>query len=535
MVTLVDPHGRPIRAQQLKQQQTAQVASLHNEFDTHPVRGLTPARLAAILESAETGDLIAQCDLFEDIEEKDGHILAELGKRKRAVLGVEWTIEPPRNATPEEEKLAVYAEEVIRDMADLDDVMLDLLDAISKGYSLCEIEWQLDGREWLPAKIQHRPPRWFMLDRATRTELRLRDMSMDGQPLQPFGWLTHVHKAKSGYITRAGLGRCLVWPFLFKNYSVRDLAEFLEIYGLPPRIGTYPNGATDEEKRTLLRAVVNIGHAAAGIIPEGMMMEFKAAAGGGEGPFMAMIDWCERIESKAIVGQTLSAEAKATGMGSGVADLQGDVRWDLTVSDCRQLDSTLTRDLVYPILALNKGLPSLRRCPRFRHETELEEDLNARAERDTKIFSLGYEPSEDYIVETYGDGWAKKAAPAEPPPAAGAQLGQPTQPAPADPAQLRAVLAALKGDQPSDVTDPLVDQLGQAAAPVLAGWLDTLRGLATQADSLEALRDRLLAAYGDLPTADLAAVMQLGFVVADLTGRFDVIAEVDALRGAESR
>lgn len=532
MVTIVDSRGQPIRTQQLRQQQTAQVAQLHNEFDTHPVRGLTPGKLAAILEAAETGDLIAQCDLFEDIEEKDGHILAELGKRKRAVLGVDWVIEAPRNATPEEEALAAYAEEIIRDMQDLEDVMLDLLDAVSKGYSLCEIEWQFENREWLPARIEHRPPRWFQLDRATRTELRLRDMSMDGQALQPFGWLTHVHKAKSGYITRAGLGRCLVWPFLFKNYSVRDLAEFLEIYGLPPRIGTYPNGATDEEKRTLLRAVTNIGHAAAGIIPEGMMIEFKEAAKGVEGPFMSMVDWAERTESKAILGQTLSAEARPTGLGSGVADMQNDVRWDLTVSDCRQLAGTLTRDLVYPILALNKGLPNLRRCPRFRFETELEEDLNARAERDTKIYSLGYEPSEDYIEQTYGEGWMKKQAP-EPPPAGATPPPVPAKPA--DSAQLRAIIAALKGAAPSEAMDPLADQLGQAAAPVLAGWLDTLRGLAGEAQSLEALRDRLLAAYGDLPTDQLAAVMQLGFVVADLTGRFDVANETGALRGPESR
>src|SRR3569832_2420203 len=109
MVTIVDQRGQPIRTQQLKVPQTSSVASLHQEFAGHPVRGLTPAKLSGILEQAEQGDIIAQCDLFEDIEEKDGHLLAELGKRKRAVLGVNWVIEPPRNATPEEEKLAAYA------------------------------------------------------------------------------------------------------------------------------------------------------------------------------------------------------------------------------------------------------------------------------------------------------------------------------------------------------------------------------------------------------------------------------------------
>ncbi|MFK0569908.1 DUF935 family protein [Endozoicomonas sp.] len=47
--------------------------------------------------------------------------------------------------------------------------------------------------------------------------------------------------------------------------------------------------------------------------------------------------------------------------------------------------------------------------PRVWRKTEPEEDLMVRAERDNKISTLGYEPTEDYIRETYGDGWKKKA------------------------------------------------------------------------------------------------------------------------------
>ena len=60
----------------------------------------------------------------------------------------------------------------------------------------------------------------------------------------------------------------LAWPWLFKNFAVRDLAEFLEIYGLPLRLGTYnPNTSDDKARATLLRAVIGIGHDAAAIVP----------------------------------------------------------------------------------------------------------------------------------------------------------------------------------------------------------------------------------------------------------------------------
>ncbi|MGI9276552.1 MAG: phage portal protein family protein, partial [Endozoicomonas sp.] len=58
--------------------------------------------------------------------------------------------------------------------------------------------------------------------------------------------------------------------------------------------------------------------------------------------------------------------------------------------------------------------------PRVWRKTEPEEDLMARAERDNKISTLGYEPTEEYITETYGPGWKKKAASTLPPSGKGA-------------------------------------------------------------------------------------------------------------------
>jgi phage gp29-like protein len=47
---------------------------------------------------------------------------------------------------------------------------------------------------------------------------------------------------------------------------------------LPIRVGTYPAGATKEEKWTLLKAVLSIGRDAGGIIPQGMKIDFQNAA-----------------------------------------------------------------------------------------------------------------------------------------------------------------------------------------------------------------------------------------------------------------
>ena len=86
MAKILGPDGQPISSEVFAQPQTSHYSHLQRELQTHPTRGLTPSKLATILDQAEQGDLQAQFDLFEDMEEKDGHIAAELGKRRHALL-----------------------------------------------------------------------------------------------------------------------------------------------------------------------------------------------------------------------------------------------------------------------------------------------------------------------------------------------------------------------------------------------------------------------------------------------------------------
>ena len=52
--------------------------------------------------------------------------------------------------------------------------------------------------------------------------------------------------------------------------------------------------------------------------------------------------------------------------------------------------------------------------------------------------------------------------------------------------------------------------------------MDHVKNIVDQAQSLEQLRDELLAAYGGMEIAQLTEIMAMGFAAAELTGRFDV-------------
>ncbi len=398
MAQIIDIHGNPLQREVLTEPQTSRLGTLHREFAEHPSRGLTPVRLARILEAAEQGNLQAQADLFADIEEKDAHIFSEMAKRKNAILNIPWSIVPPKNASAQEKNDAEWMNEVLSELDGFEDFLLGMMDGIGYGYSNTEIEWELNGKLRMPKALHHRPASWFCLAQDKQDELRLRTTSADGEPLWSFGWIKHVHRAKTGYIARCGLHRVLAWPYLFKNYGIRDLAELLEIYGIPLRLGKYPSGTGEKEKATLLRAVTALGHSAAGIIPEGMSIEFEAIAAASHDPFMALVDWAERSVSKAVLGGTLTSQADGKTSTNALGNVHNEVRIDLRTSDARQIAATVKRDLIYSIYVLNRGpVTDIRRLPTLEFDTVEPEDLKMYADALPSLVSIGMEIPANWV------------------------------------------------------------------------------------------------------------------------------------------
>lgn len=77
---------------------------LYGDTASHPSTGLDIQRVYALFSAAEQGDIQAQSDLFTDMEERDGHLFAELSKRKRALLTLPFSVKPPPDATEAEKK-----------------------------------------------------------------------------------------------------------------------------------------------------------------------------------------------------------------------------------------------------------------------------------------------------------------------------------------------------------------------------------------------------------------------------------------------
>jgi len=526
---ILGPDGQPIARPDLSQPQTAELISLHHEWAGHPSRGLTPSRLAVIMDNAEKGDLVAQCDLFDDMEEKDAHLASEMGKRRRAIVQLDWDIVPPPSPYASEKRAAKQLCEWLTDIPDFEDMIFDITDAIGKGFVCLELEWHMVEGVWLPKTITHRPQRWFtMYSLGYREEIRLRQGGSEGEPLQTFGWITHTHRAKSGWLARAALYRVLAWPYLFKNYSVADLAEFLEIYGLPIRVGKYPPGASEREKSTLLRALMSLGHKAAGIIPQGMEIDFQDATTGKPDSYQLMIDWCEKSQSKAILGGTLTSQADGKSSTNALGNVHNEVRKDLRDSDVKQIQATLTRDLIYAIAALNGLAPAgPRRAPRFK--------FNVQEIADIAVYSGALPPLVGMGMKIPRK-WAQERMGIPEPDADDNDLLQATK-APAMPvsnalvkdAGIAAGTAQLAGGTvttlPPDPPARQADRTSAQVSPAMDQWIGQIKALVQQSQTLDQVRDGLMALMPNMSLDQYTAAMQQALAAAALAGRYEILRE----------
>lgn len=349
---LLDPYGRPISTAALKTEQAApDLRSIRRSDAMHPASGLTPGRLASILRNSIEGDPERYLALAEDMEERNEHYAGVLGIRKRQVAGLEITVDAASDAAED-----VEAADLVREVTDRDqfrDEIVDILDALGKGFSATEILWDTSEGQWRPKAFKWRDPRWFRFDDEDGETLLLRAPGQD-EPLKPYGWITHCAKAKSGLPIRGGLARGAAWSFLFKSFSLKDWAIFVEAYGQPLRLGKYGAGASEADKDKLLRAVANIGTDFAAVVPESMAIEFiEASLTGSHELYEKRADWLDRQVSKLVLGQTATTDAIAG--GHAVGRVHDEVRADIEDADARQIAATLNRDLVRALIDLNFG------------------------------------------------------------------------------------------------------------------------------------------------------------------------------------
>jgi phage gp29-like protein len=375
--------------------------SLAERWSSYPSAGLTPGRLAEIFREADRGTVWRQMELFEEMEEKDAHLAATLQTRKMAVLGKDYEVMPYAQ-TPEDERIAAAVGDLIYGIPNLEEALLDLLDAIGKGFALTEIIWEVAGDLARVSGLRWIPQKKVVYGEDFKPRLLTAGKGWQGE--EPPAWkvIYHRYKARSGTAPRGGVLRVVAWMYLLKNYALKDWAAFNEVFGMPLRLGKYDPAASAADRQALAQAIRNLGADAAGVISKATEIEFVEAASrsGSANPYQVMAEFCNREMSKAILGQTLTTDtAGATGTYAA-ARVQSQVRADLVEADAQALATTVREQLLRPLVGFNFGWD--KPVPWFRFRYEEEDDLKTLSEVYRNLAAIGLPLSREHVAERFG-------------------------------------------------------------------------------------------------------------------------------------
>lgn len=452
-------------------------------------------------------------DVYEEIL-RDDQVQSCFQQRRLAVIKAEWDVEAGAD-----DKASQMAADFLREQLDairFDDTTLKMLKGLFLGYSVAECMWGKDGRHFTLDRLKVRRAKRFRFDMNGGLRLLTLANTAEGElmPARKFWTFTAGADDDDDPYGR-GLGYWCFWPVWFKKNNVKFWTLYQDKFSGPTSVGKYPANATKEEIAKLLQAAGAVGRDSAIAIPEGMVLELLEAVRASSASYEPFYDRMDGAIAKVILSQTMTTDAKAAGIGSGAANVHMDVREEVTASDADLICSSFNETVVAWLTAWN--FPGAT-PPRVWRNTDPPEDLNQIAERDNKVKQLGFRPTPERIVETYGEGWEPDTPPAPPPAPANTVLpgvpGNPLTPAPPP--------APSFAEPAEDEPRRLARDLDAVAMDGMGVTIDAIKAELDASSTLIEFQERLFARYPSLDVDDFAAAMRDGMVLAELGGRDDI-------------
>ena len=391
----------------------------------------TPTRVERVLRSALSGNLTAQWELFDLMEDTSPRISKNLNELKRAVKAYDRSFAPwaeedeaPSAEARSRARLVSRALWTMRSRADenqngFDDTLYDILDAWGKGVSVLEIDWEvrLAGKaglitaprctRWIHPRFYGYPPQqdWLglnlteiglasanagssMLDATRNTQhvgnLQPTDGVFARFPQNKF--LVCVSKQKSGHASVGALLRPLAFWWAASNFAQQWFLNFAQIFGLPIRWANY-DPAVPGLMEQVTEMLTNMGNSAWGVFPTGTTIELQEPSRGTvENPQVSLLDRAERQYDILILGQTLTTDVRESG-SRALGDVHKTVRDDIVRAAADFVAGVVNQQLIPAVIALNYNDHEL--PPELSLEPRKIEDARANAERDQILLGQG--------------------------------------------------------------------------------------------------------------------------------------------------
>ena len=417
-------------------------------------------------------------ELYDELL-RDDQIGPAFEQRRRATTQSEWDVEPGGNSADDLAAAEDLREQL--DAIDFDAITDRMLYGLLHGYAVGEVLWGKKNNRVTIQDVKVRNRSRFRFDKDLKLRLiNIHNPEGDLMPERKF-WTLSIGGDTSDNPYGRGLGHSLFWPAFFKRNAVKFWMIYLDKFAMPTAIGRTPaNMKGDEEQlNEVLQMLGAIQTDSAVTIPEDVQVELLEATRSGSADYSVIVERMDKAISKIVLSQTMTSD---DGGSMAQAKIHKEVRDEVVKGDSDLVCASFNQTVVAWLTEWNHpgAIP-----PRVWRRTEPEADLDARAERDQKIMGLGYDPTEDYIEETYGPGWRLRKQSTTPP--------NPIGPLPEDFTEISSLASkrvAHRADQQrmADAAEALAtkypDLIGKRVEQILAFLDDT--------DDVETFRERLL-------------------------------------------
>lgn len=278
-------------------------------------------------------------DVYEAMQ-ADAHLAAQMDVRAAPVLSKEWRLEAARPDRPEDVRAAELCAAVLGGVLTRTAVE-GIHEAVFRGYSGVEVMWSRADGQWLPTHLERRPQRRLAFAREDHA-LRILTQAapLEGELAPERKILVTRHRATADTPQgRALFGRCF-WPWTFKVAGWRFWVTFTERYGMPWPVLEMDAGTSDEvmaKRAAQLRSMVQD---AVAVFAGGKLTMHDASRSTSVDGYERLIAACNADISKAVLGQTLTAEVGAAG-SYAAAKVHDGVRADLVEADLALVGETV--------------------------------------------------------------------------------------------------------------------------------------------------------------------------------------------------
>lgn len=390
------------------------------DFEPHLFgRGLSPDAVGGLLDAGARGDLAAQNDLFNLMEDTWPRLRANLQKIKNAIVKLPFNVQPftPKNGAPSPAALekAKFIESVLHVpcgvgdpcRAALSTAAFELMDAVARGLAVVEIDWGADACGFLvPSAFRRVPSRYLGLAGDGTLALRLNPSAqseLSSFSRYPGKFLVGLFRSKSGALGEAAQLRALAPLWLGHMLGWEWLVQKAELFGLPLRWANYPPTATQTEIDAITSALRNMGSAAWGAFPQGTNLQILQGSipgvAGPNDPSERLLWLADRACDILLLGQNLSSEINDEG-SRAAAEVHREVELDLYETYAQFIVSILNDQLIPALIGVNWG--DMEEVPFVAVEVPRPTRDEEMARRDQLLFvEMGLPVSLQYLYERH--------------------------------------------------------------------------------------------------------------------------------------